>query len=294
MSAAAYAAMVCAGAAAWLTVDRNVAARRATVLFVDGDGADAGRAGDGRWAWAASWRRWRVGVVLRARRLRGEWLCLPVAGVLAVLGDSVLPLIGGAVAVPLVRRRLRARERAKAAERRAGGVVALCGAAAGELRSGAQPVQALLAAAVATGGLGDAEAPVVAAARFGGEVPEALRQAAREPGCEGLAGLAACWRVAVDGGAGLAAGLDRLEAALRAEREQREDLRAQLAGAWSTVVVLALLPVLALAMGWALGADPLRVLLHTPAGLGCLAVGGLLEGAGLWWAGRIVRMGVGT
>lgn len=64
--------------------------------------------------------------------------------------------------------------------------------------------------------------------------------------------------------------------------------------AWSTVVVLALLPVLALAMGWALGADPLRVLLHTPAGLGCLAVGGLLEGAGLWWAYWIVRMGVGT
>ncbi|MFJ1595448.1 type II secretion system F family protein [Streptomyces sp. NPDC088261] len=290
MSAAACAAMVCAGAAAWLTVDRDAAARRATVLFVDGEGVDGGRGADG---WAA-WRRWRVGVVLRVRRLRGEWLCLPVAGVLAVLGDSVLPLIGGAVAVPLVRRRLRARERARAAERRAGGVVALCGAAAGELRSGAQPIQALLAAAVATGGLGEAEALVVAAARFGGEVPEALRQAAREPGREGLAGLAACWRVAVDGGAGLAAGLDRLEAALRAEREQREGLRAQLAGAWSTVVVLALLPVLGLAMGSALGADPLRVLLHTPAGLGCLAVGGLLEGAGLWWAGRIVRRGVGT
>jgi tight adherence protein B len=154
-----------------------------------------------------------------------------------------------------------------------------------------QPTQALLAAAASTGGLGGAEAPVLAAARFGGDVPRALRQAAREPGADGLVGLAACWRVAVDGGAGLAAGLDRLEAGLRAERDQREGLRAQLAGAWSTVAVLALLPAVGLAMGGALGADPLRVLLHTSAGLACLAVGGMLEAAGLWWAARIVRKG---
>ncbi len=113
----------------------------------------------------------------------------------------------------------------------------------------------------------------------------ALGQAAREPGLQGLAGVAACWRVAVDGGAGLAAGLARLEGALRAERRRaREELRAQLAGAWSTVAVLALLPVLGLGLGAALGADPLRVLLHGPAGLVCLAVGGLLETAGLLWA----------
>jgi tight adherence protein B len=210
---------------------------------------------------------------------------------LAVLGQSVLPLIGAAVAVPLTARRLRARERSRAAERQADGVVALCGSAAGELRAGLQPNQALMAAAWSTGGLGAAEALVLAAARFGGDVPGALRQAAREPGAEGLVGLAACWRVAVDGGAGLAVGLDRLEAALRVERDQREGLRAQLAGAWSTVVILALLPVVGLAMGWALGADPLRVLLHTPGGLACLAVGGLLESAGLWWAARIVRAG---
>ncbi|KIF72596.1 hypothetical protein HY68_08750, partial [Streptomyces sp. AcH 505] len=95
----------------------------------------------------------------------------------------------------------------------------------------------------------------------------------------------------VDGGAGLAAGLDRLEGALRAERAQRDELRAELAGAWSTVVLLALLPMVGLAMGWALGADPLRVLLHTPAGLACLAGGAALEGVGLWWAARIVRAG---
>ncbi|SBT93127.1 tight adherence protein B, partial [Streptomyces sp. DI166] len=125
--------------------------------------------------------------------------------------------------------------------------------------------------------------------RFGGDVPGALAAAARQPGAEGLRGLAACWRVAVDQGAGLADGLDRLEAALRAERDQRADLRAQLAGAKSTALMLAGLPVLGLLLGAVMGADPLRVLLHTGAGLGCLVAGGVLEGLGVWWALRIVR-----
>ncbi len=134
---------------------------------------------------------------------------------------------------------------------------------------------------------------MLAAARFGGDVAEALRLAARTDGAEGLAGLAACWQVAVDSGAGLATGLDRLESALRERREQRERLRAQLSGSWTTVVLLAVLPLAGLAMGAALGAEPLRVLLHTPAGLACLLIGGALETAGLWWAGRIVRAGEG-
>ncbi|MBT2524977.1 type II secretion system F family protein [Streptomyces sp. ISL-99] len=237
---------------------------------------------------AALWER--VATPVR-RRLRREWLCVPVAVLVAVLGESVLPLLAGVVAVPLVGRRLRAGELRRERKRRADDVIALCGAVAGELRAGRQPGQALFAAASGTGGLGAAEADVMAAARFGGDVPDALRRAAREPGADGLVGMAACWRVAVDGGAGLAAGLDRLESALRAERDQRENLRAQLAGAWATVALLALLPVAGLLIGGALGARPLRVLLHTPAGLGCLLVGGLLEGAGLFWARRIVRRG---
>ncbi|MFD8967916.1 type II secretion system F family protein [Streptomyces sp. NPDC059568] len=279
------AAALCAGAAAWLTVGHARGLRRAVLLFGNGGGPDDTA------LWVPWRRRWTAKAHGRIRRLGREWLCLLPALVLAVLGESVLPLIGGALAVPLMRRSLRSRERKRARERRADGVVALCGTAAGELRAGLQPTQALLAASGSTGGLGGAEAAVLAAARFGGDVPGALRLAAREPGADGLVGLAACWRVAVDGGAGLAAGLDRLEAALRAERERREALRAQLTGAWSTVTLLAVLPVVGLLLGSALGADPLRVLLHTPAGWGLLAVGGALEGAGLWWAVRIVRAG---
>ncbi|MFD7442005.1 type II secretion system F family protein [Streptomyces sp. NPDC059909] len=273
-------AAVCAGAAAWMTAGGDhQGTRRAGLVLAGGGAMDLAP----RWDRA----RWMRAV----RRLRREWLCLPAALVLAVLGESVLPLVAGVIAVPLVGRRLRAGERRRAQERRADAVVALCGGIAGELRAGRQPGQALLTAGRATGALGGAEAAVLAAARFGGDVPAELRRAAREPGAEGLAGLAACWRVSVDGGAGLASGLDRLEAALRAERDQREGLRAQLAGAWSTVVVLALLPVVGLGLGSALGAGPLRVLLHTPIGVGCLVVGVLLEAAGLCWAARIVRTG---
>lgn len=274
------AAVACVGAAFWLLGERQGAARRARLLLASGEAAGSEPPG---------WRR-MAGELRHVRgRLRPEWWS-PVAGlVLAVLGASVLPAVLGAAGVPLLRRvRLAGRAR-RDRERRSDAVVALCGALAGEVRAGRQPGEALLRAARDCGGLADAQATVLAAARFGGDVPGALATAARQPGAEGLRGLAACWRVAVDQGAGLAAGLDRLAAALRAERDQRSDLRAQLAGARATAVMLAGLPALGLLIGTALGADPLHVLLHTGAGLGCLAAGGVLEGLGLWWVQRIVR-----
>lgn len=274
------AAMACAGAAAGLMGGRESGMRRARLLLA-GSGAVATGPPPGEWA-LAGWRRLR-------RRLRPEGWALVAGAVIALLGASILPLLVGAAGVPLLRRVRRAGEARRERERRGDTVIALCGALAGEVRAGRQPGEALLRAARDSGGLGEAQAVVLAAARFGGDVPGALTDAARQPGADGLVGLAACWRVAVDGGAGLAAGLDRLEGALRAERDQRADLRAQLAGSRSTAVMLAGLPVLGLLLGTALGADPLHVLLHTGAGLGCLLVGGVLEGVGMWWALRIVR-----
>ncbi|MFI1443827.1 type II secretion system F family protein [Streptomyces fructofermentans] len=307
-------AVAAAGVAAWLMGGRGPGVRRARLVCAGGAAAGGG-VGDGgvstgfgpkgvgpkgvgppSWSWTRSWTwsgvcTWVVGARESLRglhRTRGEWWA-PVAGLaVGLLGESVLPLVVGALAVPLVRRARSAGAERRAAERRAGAVVALCGALAAEVRAGRQPGEALRGAARDSGGLGDAQAVVLAAARFGGDVPAALIGAARHPGAEGLLGLAACWRVAVDRGAGLAAGLDRLEGALRAERDQRADLRAQLAGAGSTAVLLAGLPVLGLLLGTALGADPLRVVLHTGPGLACLLVGGALECAGLWWALRIV------
>ncbi|EPD56393.1 hypothetical protein HMPREF1211_07513 [Streptomyces sp. HGB0020] len=274
------AAVVCVGAAALLMGGWHSGARRAQLLLA---GGGVGASGPPAWRDLAGGLRWIRG------RLRAEWWALAAGLLLAVLGTSVLPVVAGAAGVPLLRRmRLKGQARS-ARERRGDAVIALCGALAGEVRTGRQPGEALLRAAWDSGGLGTSQAAVLAAARFGGDVPGALAVAARQPGAEGLLGLAACWRVAVDQGAGLAAGLDRLEGALRAERDQRVDLRAQLASARSTAVMLAGLPVLGLALGAALGADPLHVLLHTGAGLGCLLIGGVLEALGTWWAMRIVR-----
>ncbi|MFJ5260972.1 type II secretion system F family protein [Streptomyces sp. NPDC088387] len=275
------AALGCVGVAVWLTGGRQSGARRAQLLFAGGGVVAQG---------PPAWPRLAAGGLRRAReRLRPEWWSLVAGLALGLLGASVVPVVAGAAGVPLVRRARLARETRVAGERRADAVIALCGVLAGEVRVGRQPGEALLRAARDSGGLGDAQAAVLAAARFGGDVPEALTGAARQPGADGLLGLAACWRVAVDQGAGLAAGLDRLDAALRAQRDQRADLRAQLAGARATALMLAGLPAVGLLLGAALGADPLRVLLHTGAGLGCLFVGGALEGIGLWWALRIVR-----
>ncbi|MGV9288210.1 type II secretion system F family protein [Streptomyces sp. NPDC003719] len=274
------AALACLGAGARLTVGWHTGARRARLLLRGG-----GTAGTG----PPTVSRVTDGLRQVRGRLRGEWWSLAAGLVLAVLGASVLPVVAGAAGVPVLRRvRLAGRDR-RDREHRQDAVIALCGVLAGEVRAGRQPGEALLGAVHDSGGLGDAQAAVLAAARFGGDVPAALAAAAHRPGADGLRGLAACWRVAVDQGAGLAAGLERLEAALRAERDQRADLRAQLAGARATAVMLAGLPVLGLLLGVALGSDPLHVLLHTGGGLGCLLAGAVLEGLGVWWVSRIVR-----
>ncbi|MER5942825.1 type II secretion system F family protein [Streptomyces sp. NPDC001928] len=274
------AAVLCLGVAVWLMGGPNSGVRRAQLLLAGGGAVGAG---------PPDWRQ-LAGELRRLRgRMRAEWWAPAVGLVLAMLGSSVLPVVAGAAGVPLLRRVRLAREARRARERHGNAVIALCATLAGEVRAGRQPGEALQRAVRDAGGLGETQSAVLAAAKFGGDVPGALASAARQPGAEGLLGLAACWRVAVDQGAGLAAGLDRLEGALRAERDQRADLRAQLAGARSTVLMLAGLPVLGLMLGAAMGADPLYVLLHTGAGLGCLVVGGVLEGLGMWWATWIVR-----
>ncbi|MEV0979788.1 type II secretion system F family protein [Streptomyces sp. NPDC049915] len=292
------AAAACLGMAAWLVGGDHFGARRARLVLAGGGAVAAGglvtaggvvTAGGMAAAAPPAWPDLAQELRRLRARWRPEWWAAVAGALLGLLGGSLLPVVAGAAGVPLLRRTRLAGAARRARDRQGDAVIALCAVLASEVRAGRQPGHALLSAARESGGLGGGRAAVLAAARFGGDVPAALATAARQPGADGLLGLAACWRVAMDQGAGLAAGLDRLQAALRAERDQRADLRAQLAGARSTAVLLAGLPGLGLALGSALGADPLRVLLHTGAGLGCLLVGGLLEAAGVWWALRIVR-----
>ncbi|WP_236655579.1 type II secretion system F family protein [Streptacidiphilus carbonis] len=236
----------------------------------------------------------RLGTKLRAggRRPPPELLLLPL-GVLAAWpthSPLVAAVAAGAV-LPAIRLRRR-RGGARLAERRRRAVVGLCAALAGELRTGATPHQAV-ETAVSDGTVPDAQAldctVLLAAVRYGGGVPEAFQTLAEVPGAEGAAGIAACWQVSSSSGAGLADGLDRVAEGLRAERSLGESIQAELAGPRSTAGLLAALPLFGLLLGIALGADPLRMLLHTPSGLLCLFGGALLEWAGLAWTARIAR-----
>lgn len=124
----------------------------------------------------------------------------------------------------------------------------------------------------------------------GGDLPAAL--------CGGSDGAgdaigAALQVTAACCGSGTAAGLalaDLLQAAASAARSHvslQGLARAELAGARSTAVVLAGLPLGGLALGQLTGAHPLRVLLGTPWGAACLLAALALTAAGVLWTRAI-------
>ncbi|WP_063795905.1 type II secretion system F family protein [Peterkaempfera griseoplana] len=225
-----------------------------------------------------------------------ELALLPVGLLLGWWLRSPVPVPAAALALrPLRRRRLAHAER-RVESRREKAVVELCAAVADELRTGVLPSRALETAVAPEGAVAEAlrgggidPTGLRAAARFAGDVPEVLRQLSRLPGADGAAAMAACWQVASESGAALATALDRVADALRADSVLREAVRGELAGPRTTALLLAVLPLFGLLLGTALGADPLQMLLHTPAGLACLAAGVALETAGLVWTDRIVR-----
>lgn len=167
--------------------------------------------------------------------------------------------------------------------------IELCQGLAAELAAGRPPGDAL-ARAVASVHPPDpaALAPVVAAARDGGDVAAALLGAAPARGGEGLVRLAACWRVSLAVGGGLTALVERVSASLRDAQAHREEVAAQLSGPRATARMLAFLPVLGLLMAAGLGMNPLSFLLGSPGGVVCLIIGMALDVAGVWWTHRLV------
>jgi tight adherence protein B len=100
---------------------------------------------------------------------------------------------------------------------------------------------------------------------------------------------AAVWRLAEHTGAPAADLVERIEADARAADRAKASAAAQAAGAQATALLLAALPLGGIALGYAIGADPLRVLLHTPLGAACAAGAVLLQCAGLFWADRLTN-----
>ena len=289
-------------AAARHTLRRRAVGSRYLRLLPAGGGSIGGTRPGPAGGAVARLRRGRA--ALRAVRppwLVPELMLLPV-GLAAWQGfRSPLPLLAGAAGVvPLRRWRIR-RQRKGRARHRATAVIELCAALAAELRSGATPEQALHIVTSRLGTdrisldrLGPEPVARLAAGRYGGDVPAAFGVLADLPGGRGAAAIAACWQVASHSGAGLAAALDQVAEALRAERALAEEIEGELAAPRTTIAVLAVLPALGLLLGVTLGAHPLDILLHTPAGLACLVAGAALEAAGLAWTARIVRAARGA
>ena len=93
--------------------------------------------------------------------------------------------------------------------------------------------------------------------------------------------------MAAGSGAGLAASLAVLADAARDDERVRAELEAGVAEPRATALVLALLPVVGIALGAGLGAQPLAWLLGAPLGRVVLLVGLALEAVGAVWAWRI-------
>jgi tight adherence protein B len=104
---------------------------------------------------------------------------------------------------------------------------------------------------------------------------------------------AAVWRLAERTGAPVADLVDRIEADGRAADRGRAAAAAHAAGARATALLLAGLPAGGIALGYAIGVDPLRVLFHTPLGAACVAGALVLQLGGLAWADRLASAGAG-
>ena len=119
--------------------------------------------------------------------------------------------------------------------------------------------------------------PEVSAGGAGGELDRALAR------------LSSAVQLSARTGCSLAAVVGAVEDDLRARRRHRRELRSATAGPRASAALLAGLPLLGLAMGSGVGADPWRVLTTTPAGQVLLVVGVALEVAGVAWCGRLAR-----
>jgi tight adherence protein B len=101
-------------------------------------------------------------------------------------------------------------------------------------------------------------------------------------------GLAAAWAVATEAGAPLAPSLRAYAHSLRDLAQAQRDVRVALAAPIATARLVMALPIVGILFSFALGFDTIGVLLGTPIGWGCLAIGAGLMFAAARWNGRLV------
>lgn len=150
------------------------------------------------------------------------------------------------------------------------------------LQAGASPASAWRH--LAASGLAPQAAPVSAAVDGGASIADALRE--RGPA---WSGLATAWQIADVVGAPLAGALRTYAEAVRDAAQTADDVRVALSEPAATARLMGWLPPLGLALGLALGFDPLGALVGGPIGWACLAGGSLLMFAARGWTASLVR-----
>ena len=240
-------------------------------------------------------RRRRVARVLGRGVVRGRGptglTALPIApsaAAVAALAGALLstPLVAalaGAAAFLGARAAIAARA-ARGGDGRLRSLADGLGALAADLRSG-RSLDAATGAAVAA--CADPECgPALARAI---RAPDLGRPGREEPQLgDALDRIAAAVRLSGRTGCSLAAVAGAVEDDLRARHRQRIELRSAVAAPRASAALLAGLPVLGLAMGSGVGADPWGVLTGTSVGQALLVAGVALEAGGLAWSRRLV------
>lgn len=119
-------------------------------------------------------------------------------------------------------------------------------------------------------------------------VTELVRWAGDAPTAHPARAAAAAWRLAEATGAPVADLLDSVCATLRADRADRAAVEAVLAGPRATSRLLLALPLAGIGLGELIGASPVHVLWATPAGRACAVTGSVLLLVGRLWMRRQV------
>jgi tight adherence protein B len=99
--------------------------------------------------------------------------------------------------------------------------------------------------------------------------------------------VAAAWSVSTESGAAIAPALRSFAAVLRAIERSRREVEVALAGPLVSSRIVLALPLVAVGLGAVLGFDVIGVLVGTPAGLACLAVGSALAAGAVVWVRRL-------
>jgi tight adherence protein B len=227
-------------------------------------------------------------------RLLGELPAAPLAGlVAAALAAAASTALVAALAAVLAFAGARVWLAARGDDRTEEELSALSeglGALAADLRSG-RSLEAATDAAVAVCGEGDSGRGLALAIRApaAGRPSRQQGQVAGEALRDALDRISAAVRLSTRTGCSLAAVASAVEDDLRARQRHRRELRSVTAAPRASAALLAGLPLLGLAMGSGVGADPWRVLTTTAPGQVLLVAGVVLELTGLAWSERLVR-----